>query len=60
MKQKKKKEKKGGFLRFLSTLLGTFGACLLGNMLAGKGINTAGDEIIRTGYRSKRSLIKSF
>ena len=33
------KEQKGGFL---SMLLGTLGASLLGNMLAGKGINRAG------------------
>ena len=37
-------------------LLGTLGATLLGNMLAGKGINTAGDRIIWADYRSKRSL----
>ena len=29
--------------------LGTFGASLLGNMLAGKGINRAGEGIIRAG-----------
>ena len=34
--QKEAKEQKGGFL---SMLLGTFGASLLGNVLAGKGIN---------------------
>ena len=33
-------------------LLGTLGASLLGNMLAGKGINRAGDGIIRAGYGS--------
>ena len=33
------KEKKGGFL---STLLGTLGAILLGNLLTGKGIARAG------------------
>ena len=33
------KEKKGGFL---SMLLGTLGASLLGNLLAGKGIARAG------------------
>ena len=43
MKQFKiKQKKKGGFL---SMLLGTLGATLLGNMLAGKGINRAGDRI---------------
>ena len=41
--QNKAKEQKGGFL---CMLLGTLGASLLGNMLAGKGIN-------RTGYGSK-------
>ena len=34
--QNETKEQKGGFL---SILLGTLGASLLGNMLAGKGIN---------------------
>ena len=34
--QNEAKEQKGGFL---SILLGTLGASLLGNMLAGKGIN---------------------
>ena len=37
--QNEVKEQKGGFL---SMLLGTLGASILGNMLAGKGINTAG------------------
>ena len=36
-------------------LLGTLGATLLGNMLAGKGINRAGDRITWADYRSKRS-----
>ena len=55
MKQKNKKE---------DMLLGTLGASLLGNMLAGKGINRAGygstdlqskeeKGIIRAGYESK-------
>ena len=48
------KEKKG---RFLSILLGTLGASLLGNMLAGKGIMRAGEETPRVGYRPKRSSI---
>ena len=38
--QNKVKEQKGGFL---SMLLGTLGASLLGNLLAGKGINRAGE-----------------
>ena len=47
------KEQKGGFL---SMLLGTLGASLLGNILAGKGIIRAGSGnkkekgIVRAGY----------
>ena len=37
-------EQKGGFL---SALLGTLGASLLGNLLSGKGINKKGDGIQR-------------
>ena len=33
-------------------LLVTFGARLLGNILAGKGINRAGERFIRVGYCS--------
>ena len=40
------KEEKGGFL---SMLLGTMGASLLGNLLAGKGLHRAGDGIVRAG-----------
>ena len=40
------KEQRGGFL---SMLLGTLGASLLGNLLTGKGIMRAGDGIVRTG-----------
>ena len=46
------KEQKGGYL---STLLGTLGASLLGNLLTGKGIvragtgNKKGKGIVRTG-----------
>ena len=47
--QNEVKEQKGGFL---SMLLGTLGASLLGNMLAGKGINRAGEGITRAGYGS--------
>ena len=43
------KEQKGGFL---SMLLGTLGASLLGNMLADKGVIKAGKETIRAGYGS--------
>ena len=56
------KEQKGGFL---SMLLRTLGASLLGNMLAGRRINRAGygskdlqskgDGIIRAGYGSNKS-----
>ena len=38
------KEQRGGFL---SMLLGTLGASLLGNLLTGKGIMRAGDGIVR-------------
>ena len=50
------KEQKGGFL---SMLLGTLGASLLGNILTGRGINRAGEsrginraleEVLRAGY----------
>ena len=33
-------------------LLGTLGACLLGNMLASKGMNRAEEEFITAGYGS--------
>ena len=45
------KEQKGGFL---SMLLGTLGASLLGNMLAGRGIIRVGEGTIRAGYGSKK------
>ena len=41
-------------------LLGTLGASLLENMLAGKGINRAGEGFIRAGNGSKRSSIEDF
>ena len=41
------KEQKGGFL---SMLLDTLGASLLGNLLSGKGTARAGEGIIRAGY----------
>ena len=50
------KEQKGGFL---SMLLGTLGASLLGNLLSGKGIVRAGSgdkkgkRIVRAGYGNK-------
>ena len=46
------KEQRGGFL---SMLLGTLGASLLGNLLTGgKGIMRAGDGIVRAGSGSKK------
>ena len=54
--QNEVKEQKGGFL---SILLGTLGASLLGNLLTGKGIyragkgkgiNRAGEGVLRAGY----------
>ena len=43
--QNEVKEQRGGFP---SMLLGTLGAILLGNIVAGKGINRGGEEIVRT------------
>ena len=39
-------------------LIGTLGVSLLGNMLTGKGIDRAGEGIIRVGYGSEGSSIK--
>ena len=36
-------------------LLGTLGASLLGNILAGKGLNRAGEGMIRAVYGNKKS-----
>ena len=44
--QNEAKELRGGLL---SMLLGTLGASLLGNILAGRGINIAGEGVIRAG-----------
>ena len=58
--QNEAKEQKGGFL---SMLLGTLCASLLGDMLfdkKGKGVIRAGEGTIRAGYGSKRSLLKNF
>ena len=61
--QNEVKEQKGGFL---SMLLGTLGASLLGNLLTGKGIyragkgreiNRAGEGIVRAGYESNNKWI---
>ena len=55
------KEQKGGFL---SMLLGTLGASLFGNLLTGReinrlrkgrGINRAGEGVLRAGYDSRSS-----
>ena len=35
-------------------LLGTLGASLLGNTLAGKGINRAGEGVAKAGYGNKK------
>ena len=52
----KAKEEKGRF--FSSYLLGKLGASLLGNMLAGKGLNRAGETVTRAGYESKIFSVK--
>ena len=48
------KEQREGFL---SMLLGTLGASLLGNLLTGKGIVRAGDGIVRAGSGSKKKKL---
>ena len=57
--QNEVKEQKGGFL---SMILGTLGASLLGNILAGRGINKkgrginrAGEGIVRAAYGNKNN-----
>ena len=47
--EKKKEEQKAGFL---SMLLGTLRASLLGNLLSGKEIVRAREEIVKVGYGS--------
>ena len=49
--QNEAEKQKGGFL---SMLLGTLGTSLLGNILAGRGVNRAGEEIITAGNGNKR------
>ena len=55
------KEQRGGFL---SMLLGTLGASLLGDVLSkglsGKGAIRAGEGTVRAGYGSKRPSLKNF
>ena len=59
--QHEAKEQRGGFL---SILLGTLGASLLGDILSkglsGKGVIRAGEGTIRAGYGSKRPSLKNF
>ena len=59
--QNEAKEQRGGFL---SMLLGTLGASLLGDILSkglsGKGVIRAGEGTIRAGYGSKRCSLKKF
>ena len=59
--QHEAKEQRGGFL---SMLLGTLGASLLGDMLSkglsGKCVIRAGERTIRAGYDSKRPSVKIF
>ena len=59
--QHEAKEQRGGFL---SMLLGTLGASLLGDVLSkglsGKGVIRPGEGTIRDGYDSKRSSLKKF
>ena len=55
--QHEAKEQRGGFL---SMLLGTLGASLLGDILSGKGVIRAGEGRIRAGYGSKRPSLKKF
>ena len=50
--QNKAKEQKGGFL---SMLLGTLDASLLGNILAGKVMNRTGEGIVRAGYGNNKT-----
>ena len=58
--QNEAKEQRGGFL---SVLLGTLGASLLGDILSkslsGKGVIGAGEGTIRAGYGSKLKLVRS-
>ena len=59
--QHEAKEQRGGFL---SMLLGTLGASLLGDVLSkglsGSGVSRAGEGTIRAGYGSKRASLKRF
>ena len=52
----KLKKKKGGFF---STLLGMLRTSVLGHFFAGKGINRAGEGVVRAGYRNKKEYHKN-
>ena len=54
--QNEAREQKGGCL---SMLLGTLGGSLLGNILTGKGINRAGEGIVRAGCGNKKQDYKN-
>ena len=51
--QNEAREERGGFL---SMLLDTLGASLLGNMSGVKGINRAEEGVIRPGYGNKNTM----
>ena len=59
--QHEAKEQRGGFV---SMLLGTLGASLLGDILSkglsSKGVIRAGEGTIRAGYGSKKPSLKNF
>ena len=55
--QHEAKEQRGGFL---SMLLGSLGASLLGDIFSGKGVIRAGEGTIRAGYGSKKPSLKIF
>ena len=44
---------------FVCMLLGTLGASLLGNILAGKEINRAREGVIRTGHGNKKMIFNA-
>ena len=54
--QNEAQEQKEGFL---STLLGILGVGLLGNILAGKGMNRAREGIVRPDYGNKKTKTKN-
>ena len=51
--QNEVKEQKGGYLSMLS---GTLGASLLGIILVGKGINRAGEGVVRASYGNEKGI----